>query len=70
MIQDECRLCFDFDNREAMFRFADACETSGMIPKRVACHPSSTVDWNKGTGITPANTFVAKEMDDEGGKQR
>jgi hypothetical protein len=58
-------LCIDFTDLETMFRFAEACETSGMIPKRVACHPSRTWDWNKGTGITPANTFVAKEVDDE-----
>ena len=65
MIQNECRLCIDFTDRETMFRFAEACETSGVIPKRVACHPSTTGDWNKGTGITPANTFMAKEIGEE-----
>ena len=65
MIQDSCRLCIDFANRDAMFLFAEACETSGVIPTRVACHPSKADDWNKGTGITPANTFMAKEIGDE-----
>ena len=65
MIQDGCRLCIDFENLDAMFLFAESCETSGVIPTRVACHPSQVDDWNKGTGITPANTFMAKEIGDE-----
>jgi len=40
MIQDGCRLCIDFENRDAMFLFAESCETSGVIPTRVVCHPS------------------------------
>ena len=65
MLQDGCRLCIDFENRDAMFLFAESCETSGVIPTRVACHPSEAGEWKKGTGITPANTFMAKDIGDE-----
>jgi hypothetical protein len=65
MLQTRCRLCFDFGDRGQMFRFAEKMKTAGLIPSQVACQPAGSADWNKQAGVTPANTFVAKEVNDE-----
>ena len=65
MLQTRCRLCLDFGDRGQMFLFAEKMKTAGLIPQQVACQPSQPVDWNKDAGVTPANTFVAKEVGDE-----
>ena len=65
MLQSRCRLCFDFGDRKQMFRFAEKIKSAGLIPQQVACQPAESDDWNKQVGVTPANTFVAKEVDDE-----
>ena len=65
MLQSRCRLCFDFGDRIQMFRFAEQAKTAGLIPSQVACQPAQPIDWNKKAGVTPANTFVAKEVSDD-----
>ena len=65
MLQSRCRLCFDFGDRTQMFRFANVLKQAGLVPQQVACQPAQPIDWNKKAGVTPANTFVAKEVTDE-----
>jgi hypothetical protein len=66
MIQQECRLCFQFGSRSALERFVVEVADAGIAPTAY-CRSMNVNDVNKAGGVTLANTylFVPVEGDDD-----